>query len=143
MKALAVRQMRTQGQWTNSHHAAEHDLNFSFDEKTNKKKVKFLGQVNLGEGLAPRCNLWLAKVRTLSCKPKNCFRQQRCKLRKQFGRRFNNIDAWLKKCKCCFNRLKSIKTNAEPPQLANGQGKFPASTQGNGSSNVFTMSPKT
>ena len=98
---------KNKDRWTNSHHTAQHDPDFSFNKKANKKKVKFQGQANLGEGLTPRCNLWLAKVRTQSCKPKNHFGQQPCKLRKQFGRRFNNVIAWMKKRKRCFNRLKS------------------------------------
>ena len=105
-------------------------------KKTNNEKVNFHGQANSGEGPAPRCNLWLAKARTLSCKPKNHFEQHLRKLCKQFWRRFNNVDAWLKKRKRCFNRLKSIKVKAELPQLANGESKFPTSTHSNNSSNI-------
>ena len=70
----------------------------------------------MGEGLQPQHDLWFAEVRRLSCKPKNHFRQTLRKSRKQFGRRFNNVDAWMKKRKRHFNRLKSIKANAELPQ---------------------------
>ena len=101
---------------TNSHHAAEHDPNFSFDKKS-KKNSKSHGQVNVGEGLAPQCNLWLAEVRSLSCKPRNHFGQPLRKLHKQFGRRFKNVNSWFKKCKRCFNQLNLIKTKAELPQL--------------------------
>ena len=61
--------------------------------------------------MAPQHNLWLAKVRSPSCKPRNHFGQELRKLRTQFGRRFNNVDLWFKKCKHCFNQL---KTKAEP-----------------------------
>ena len=64
-----------EGRWTNSHHTAEHDLNFSFDKKSNKKNGESHGQVNIREGLAPQCNLWLAEVKLPPSKPRNHFRQ--------------------------------------------------------------------
>ena len=69
----------------------------------------------MGEGLAPQPDLWLAKVRSPSCKPKNHFGQQLCKLHKQFGRRFNKVDSQFKKRKRCFNQLNQTKNKAEPP----------------------------
>ena len=78
-------------------------------------KVKFHGQVNIGEGLAPQYNVWLAEVRSPSCKPKNHFGQKLRKSRKQFGRRFNNVDSWFKKRKRRYNLLQRIKNTAELP----------------------------
>ena len=127
------------GRWTNSHHTGQHDPNFSFNKKADNKKVKFQGQANLGEGLQPQHDLWFAEVRKPSCKPKNHFGQTLRKSRKQFGRRFNNVNAWMKKRKRHFNRLKSIKANAELP-INSAKSKSPSQKgNNNGTQNASTV----
>ena len=107
-----------EGGWTNSQHTAKHNPNF-FDKKSNKKNGKSNGQVNIGEGLAPQHNLWLAGVKLPPSQPRNHFGQRPCKSRKQFGRRFNNVNSWFKKCKRCFNQLKLTNSKSELPENLN------------------------
>ena len=94
------------GFWTVSHHTNDHIDDFKF-KKAKNNKAKSHGQVNMGEGLAPQYNLWLAEVQF----PKHPDQSQRKNRRKRhsskrFGRRFDNTEQW-------FNsrRLRSIRDN--------------------------------
>ena len=84
-----------------------------FTRNQRKRMVSHNAQVNIGEGLAPQHNLWLAEVKLPSRRLRNHFGQQICKLRKQFGRRFNNADSWFNKHQRRFNQLKQINAKAE------------------------------
>ena len=99
-----------QGKWVTSHHTGSHQADYHLNCKNRNRSH---GQVNMGEGLAPQMNLWMAKVNPSKLTIKrNLHNQPRRQSRKQFGAQFNNVHSWFRKRQRRHNQLKHLD---EPP----------------------------